>query len=188
VHDLIAITPLGSDKARTDIFPGLTISENPDGALASLSTRPGHEKAAQTAAKAFLGAALPTVGKMTTKGDFITFWTGPDQWVVQAPHDSYEDLAAQLKTAVSDAASVTEQTDGWAQFDLTGPNARAALERLCNVDTHKMQSGESARSSVEHLGCFVLCHEQGERYSIIGPRSSAASLHHALCATAISVT
>jgi len=54
VHDLIAITPLGSDVARQDRVGALTLTEVPDWALASVAARPGQEDACHAALTAFL--------------------------------------------------------------------------------------------------------------------------------------
>lgn len=184
MHDLIAITPLGDTTARIDTFEGLRISENPDFALASVTSRLGQAKPMAAALKKQLGLDLPDVSKIATKKGLWAFWTGPDQWMIEAPHDSHEDLASQLKAALGNSASVVEQTDGWARFDIEGPRAGDMFERLCPLDTQRMQTGSVSRTSIEHLGCFVLCRAAGGSFSVIGPRSSAASLHHALCVAA----
>ena len=184
MHDLTPITPLGGTTARVDIFDSLQISENPDWALASIAARIRQEKPMAAAAERIIGVALPGVAGVAGKGDMTAFWTGPDQWMVEAPMASHEDLAARLKTELQDTASVTEQTDGWVRFDVDGPRAPDVFERLCPLDTRSMDSNTVNRTSIEHLGCFVLCREAGAAFSVLGPRSSAVSLHHALCTAA----
>ncbi|MFV0244411.1 MAG: sarcosine oxidase subunit gamma [Qingshengfaniella sp.] len=180
MHDLKPITPLGGTAARVDTVAGLTLRENPDQALASLASRLGREADCAKTAAAFLGCALPGPGQHDAAGLFAAFWTGPEQWMVTAPHDSHEDLAVQIKLAVGDAGSVTEQTDGWCRFELEGAEAPAVLERLCAVDTGRMQGGAATRTIIEHLGCFLICRETGRAFSVLGPRSSARALHHAI--------
>lgn len=107
--------------------------------------------------------------------------------MIEAPHDTHEDLPGQMKSAFGDAASVTEQTDGWVRFDLQGPRCCDALERLCNVNTRTMPSAHVTRTLLEHLGCFLICRTHQTHFSIFGPRSSAGSLHHALLIAAKSV-
>ena len=187
MHDLIPITPLGRTTEKIDRFKGLQISECPDWALASLAARRNREGDTATAAEKFLGIPLPDVATCATSGAFTAFWTGPQQWMIKAPHNSHEDLAAQLKAAVGDAASVTEQTDGWCRFDLQGERCHDVLERLCNADTRVMAQGQVTRTRLEHLGCFLICRTKNSHFSVIGPRSSAGSLHHALTVAATSV-
>lgn len=184
MHDLVAISPLGGPAPRADDFGAVKINECPDWALASATARRSREKAMATAAKKLLGFALPDVSCSTTKGAFTALWIGPDQWMIEAPHDTHEDLAKQVKSALGDTASVTEQTDGWARFDLTGPGCHDVLERLCNVNTRAMLDGAVTRTRLEHLGCFVVCREKDAHFSVIGPRSSAGSIHHALVTAA----
>lgn len=184
MHDLKPITPLGAATARTDKFTGLTIAENPDRALASLTARQGHDADMAKAAKSLLGYELPGVSQSQIGDPYSAFWIGPDSWMLDAPYVGHERIAATVKTAIGDAASMVEQTDAWCRFDLTGPRCADVFERLCNVPIRTMQAGEITRSQIEHLGCFVWCHKAGTSYSILGPRSSAGSLHHALCAAA----
>lgn len=183
MHDMIALTALGGTSAQVDTFDGLVISECPDWALASLAGRLGQEADSAKAAQAMFGAALPDVGKCTDAEPFYVFWTGPDQWMIEAPHHSHENLAAQVKEAVQTAGSVTEQTDGWVRFDLVGPRCHDALELLCNADTRGMAANTTTRTRMEHLGCFLICRADGH-FSVLGPRSSAGSLHHTLITAA----
>ncbi len=178
MHDLVAITALGGPEPRVDTIGGVTCTEVPHIALASVAARMGKEsKSTKTLAK-LIDAPTPEIGRWTG-ATVSAFWAGSDQWMVEAPFDTHEDLAAQVEAAMGDAASVTEQTDGWVRFDLNGDNIPAVLELLCQLDLRKVSEGSAARCSIHHIGCFVLC-RTAENYSIYGPRSSAGSLHHAI--------
>lgn len=187
MHSLVAITPLGGTEARIDGIGKLTITEIIDVALASVTCRSAVQAGFNEAAGNHFGCALPSPGRMIHAEPYTIFWTGPDQWFVEAPLVSHEGLAAILKSTFLENASVTEQTDGWARFDIEGENVVALLQRLCPADTKRMQSGYATRTMIEHLGCYLICRRQGVHFSILGPRSSAASLHHALCAAAKSI-
>lgn len=182
MHKLKPITPLGADAPRVDQIGTLTISEVVDQALASVTAREGKLEALR---KAF-PLTLPDVGTSTTQGDFSALWTGPDQWMISANHDQHELLASELKHMVGNTASVVEQTDGWCRFDISGTALCDLMERLSNVPVRTMATGDVIRGTVEHLGAF-LWRLDGDRMAVIGPRSSAASLHHALVAAARSV-
>lgn len=184
MHNLSSLTALGGTKAQIDEFEGLTIAENPDIALASLALRNGKETGFNRACKTTTGVATPAAGTFANAGDYTVFSTGLDQWMVQAPIATHENLAAQLEAAFKANASVTEQNDGWVRFDVTGPLCVPMFERLCAVNTRAMKAGDVTRTSIEHLGCFVMCHTAGTSFGVIGPRSSAASLHHALTTAA----
>ncbi|MFW8633481.1 sarcosine oxidase subunit gamma [Cribrihabitans pelagius] len=186
-HRLKAIPPLGGQEPRAEAFTGLLIREVTDRALASLALRQGGADAGRAAAQEVLGAPLPEPARWTETGVFSAWWMGPDLWMVSAPYASHALLARELKQAAGDAASVVEQTDGWCRFDLEGARCFDVLERLCNVNIRAGKPGDATRTVMEHLGVFLLCHAPGGRYSVIGPRSSAGSLHHALVTAARSV-
>ncbi len=185
--DLIAMTALGGTSARVDMFDGLQISECPDWALASVAARTGRAQELARAAQGFLGVSLPDVALSAAQEPFGVFWTGSDQWMIEAPHDSHEALASLVKTALGATASVTEQTDGWVRFDLQGNRCHDVLERLCNADSRNMAPGAVTRTRLEHLGCFLIRRPQDDHFSVLGPRSSARSIHHALETAAKSV-
>lgn len=176
-HRLIPLTPLGHAAPQTDTIGPVIITENAGVALASIATRKGRGADVAKAASA-LGITLPASGHASD----TALWLAPDQWMFEAPHASHENIVAYLKPAFGDAASITEQTDAWVRFDLTGPDLPAMLELLCNLDTRTMQPGQGTRTVIEHLGCYVTCRATG--FTILGPSSSARSLHHALITAA----
>ncbi len=172
------LTALGRQEPRTDTHKDVTMREMSDIALASCAARLGQEDAAAKCLASFIGGDLPGPGKMT--GDtFGSFWTGPDQWMVMAQHDTHEDLAAQLVVATKGTASITEQNDAWCCFELTGPRLTSVFELLCPVNLRACSGGEATRTSIDHLSCFLLV-SSPDRVRVFGPRSSAGSLHHAL--------
>lgn len=178
MSDMTPLTPLGAKTPRIDTHSGVKMTENTDAALASFAARRGQEDAARKALHSFTGTSAPAPGK----GDFgkmDVFWTGPDQWMVMAPHATQEDLAGQIKTTAAQTASVTEQNDAWCRFDLTGPQLANVFERLCAVNLRDDPVGTATRTSIDHLGCFLLCRDE-DNITVLGPRSSAGSLHHAL--------
>lgn len=176
--DLIAITALGGTEPRVDAVGGVICTEYPGVALASVAARLGQEAAARTALSDLIKVPTPDVGRLA--GETVkAFWASPDQWMIEAPFETHENIADQVKAAVGDTASVTEQTDGWTRFDLSGDKISAVLELMCMLDLRKIDTGSASRCSIHHIGCFVLCRSP-ELFSIYGPRSSAGSLHHAI--------
>ena len=178
MHDLLPITPLGQSAPITETFGAITLAENTNCALASATARLGQEDAAIKVLTKFLGTPPPAPAKIS-RATFDTFWMGPDQWMIIAPFDSFEDLAFRLVQAANGTLSVTEQTDAWCRFDLVGHGLSDVFELLCPVNTRAMTNQDAQRTSIDHLGCFLLVHD-ADRFSVIGPRSSAGSLHHAL--------
>ncbi len=178
---MTSLPPLGGDAPRVDSHGRVTLAENAGTAIASFTCRLGQEDPARAALRGFVAHDLPAPGQMSEGDPFSLVWTGPDQWFVLAPHDSREDLAAQLKAAAGDSASVTEQNDAWCRFDLSGEGLAGVFELLCPINIRAAKGGEATRTTIDHLGCFVLVSTRA-RISVLGPRSSAGSLHHALMA------
>ena len=178
MHDLTPLNALGRATPATATNGGVTLKEVPEVALASVAARLGREADTAAALQTLTGAPAPGPGQFT--GDaLIAFWMGPDQFMIEAPFDSHEDIAAHVKNALGDAASVTEQTDGWTRFDIWGDRTGRVFELLCPLDLRRMTPGAAQRTRIHHLGCFVL-RRTPDRFSVYGPRASAGSLWHAL--------
>lgn len=178
---LKALTPLGHDAPVSETVGPVTITENVGVALASLASRLGREAEVAAAAQA-AGIPLPGPGRAET-ASYGAIWLGPEQWMIEAPFETHEDIAAVLKPLFGEAASITEQTDAWVRFDLTAADLPALFERLCGHDLRRNGTGSATRTVIEHLGCYVVRRAENQ-VSVIGPRSSAHSLHHALITAA----
>lgn len=185
--DLAPLLPLGGTHAQVDVIGALRIVENADAAFASVSTRHGQDTALAAAAPDIFGVPLPGPGQSANDNDFSIWWTGTNQWMVAADHTSHETLATTLATQFHGIASVTEQTDGWCRFEISGTGSEELFERLCALDIRAMHPGAANRTGIHHLGCFVIRATSGDAYFVLGPRSSAGSLHHALVAAAQSI-
>ncbi|MBL9048691.1 MAG: sarcosine oxidase subunit gamma [Tabrizicola sp.] len=172
------MTALGAHGAAVVEIGPLRISERLDVALASVAARRGRMADLAKTAKA-AGIPLPEPARHQSGEPYSTFWVAPEMWFVEAPYSSHELIADLLKTALGDAASVTEQTDAWVVFDLAAPNLSPVLERLCNVDFQVVAEGYATRTVMEHLGVYLIKRGPGSA-RIYGPRSSAESLLHAL--------
>lgn len=186
-HLLTPLTALGRDSPVTKTIGCITICENPDLAIASLTVRQGRDQQLQTVLTSILGGSLSGPGRAIFSNSTTAIWTGVDQWFLMAPLSEHPDYAAEIKNIVKDSASVTEQTDGWVIFDLKGDNLIPFLERICNLNSKTLVAGDATRCLIEHLGCLIICRESGRNFTIVGPRSSASSLHHTLVTAALSV-
>ncbi|MEP4246572.1 sarcosine oxidase subunit gamma [Tateyamaria sp.] len=183
MHDLQPVTALGGSEPRVDRFDHVTIAENDGVALASVAARRGYEKKCHATLKNVLGA-VPAPGRAVLHDPEAGFWMGPDQWMIGAPKTTHDLLADDLKQRFGDTASVTEQTGAWVCFDLTGSGMADVVERLCAVPIRKLQAGDAQRTVIHQLGCFVIRRVDEHHLRILGPRASAATLHHALLTAA----
>jgi sarcosine oxidase subunit gamma len=156
----------------------VTITEVTDTALASLAARHGEALAVADIAET-AGIPLPPPGKAAQGATYAAFWLSPEMWMIEAPFATHEDIVAILKPHFGEAASLTEQTDAWARYDVTGNDLPTMFERLCAFDLRSHGLGSATRTVIEHLGCYVVIRTDNH-LSVIGPRSSAASVFHAL--------
>ena len=155
MHDLTPITALGSGEARVDTIGNLTCHEVPEVALAAVSARMGKESQTRTAIKKLIKADAPDVSRFDG-GTVSAFWSAPEQWMLEAPFDGHEDLAARAKVTLKANATVVEQTDAWTRFDIFGEDVLDAMELLCNANTRSMMAGACTRSSIPSSRLFHL--------------------------------
>jgi sarcosine oxidase, subunit gamma len=180
VHDLAPLCALGATAPKTVTVAGVTLTENPGLAFASVAARRGQESACRDHLNAVLGGHVPDAGKAVLHEPETAFWVGPDQWMVGAPFATHEDLAAQLKFRFGTTASITEQTDAWVCFDLRGDGVEDVMRLCANIDIDQMKTGDAARTVIHYMGVYVLRQDPSNWLRILGARSSAESLHHAL--------
>ncbi|MBY6203091.1 sarcosine oxidase subunit gamma [Maritalea mobilis] len=176
--DLTPITALGGTVARSEDFGVLRLTEQPDLSLASLSLRKG-----QGVPSPF-GLTLPGVGQSSQAGEYGAFWIGRDQWMIEA--QGTQDIAAMLKAEVPEA-SVTEQTDGFATFEISSAGGAGPLEavmrKLVNLDPQAFEPGAATRTTLEHISVFLVRRAE-DRLAVIGMRTYAGALWHALSTAA----
>ena len=180
VHNLNPISSLGNTEQISKEVGAYTISEVTAYSLASYSLRKGSENDAKKKLEQFIGSSLPDVMD-SNFGKISSFWIGPSQWLIEAPIEIHEDLASELSEVSVGKASITEQTDAWCRFDLKGSELATPLSLLCNVDVPSFKGGEVTRCQMDHLGCFLICRDR-KNITILGPRSAADSLYHAIIA------
>lgn len=180
-----ALTALGHGAAETVEIGPYRIVERCDVALASVAVRRGQDEAFAAAASA-AGVPLPGPSGSAAGAVYSVFWATPEMWFVEAPFASHEDIVPALKPAFGETASITEQTDAWVRFDVSGAGLVALFERLSNLDLAALPDGFASRTVMEHLGVYLIKRSAGE-VTLYGPRSSAAGLLHALEVTAKSV-
>jgi sarcosine oxidase, subunit gamma len=184
-NTLKSLTALGHDTAEAVTIGPYRIAERFDVTLASVAMRRGQETAFAAAAKA-AGMPLPAPSSAAAGAVYGAFWVAPEMWFVEAPFASHEDIVTALKPSFGEAASITEQTDAWVRFDVTGLALGGLFERLSNLDLATLPDGFASRTVIEHLGVYLV-KRSAQEVTLYGPRSSAAGLLHALEVTAKSV-
>ena len=180
---LKALTALGAQEPLVATVGPLTITERADVALASVAARRGQDLTSPARAA---GVPLPGPLRHAEGETYGAFWVAPEMWFVTAPFASHEDIAGHMQAVFGAAASVTEQTDAWVILDLAAKDLAAVLERLCNVDFRAAPADHATRTVIDHLGVYLIKQGPGAA-RILGPRSSAESLVHALKVAAAAI-
>ncbi len=186
-NKLTPISALGAVSPQSIAVNNYTICEVTDRAMASVAALKTHEKAAAKTIARLIGADAPSVARWSGGTELTAFWTGAGQWMVDAPMSSHEDITAILAPDFAGIAVMTEQSFGWCRFEISGIDANG-VDRLCGLlcaldmretTADSSGGGAAARTSIEHIGCFVM-RLTATKIHIIAPRSSAESLYHAI--------
>ena len=116
------------------------MTERPHRGIVNLRLDPQNAEA-MAALKAAFGFALPAAAN-TSAGDTdtIVLWLGPDEWWLVVPGPEPEagpELAEKLRAALADHfAAVTEVGESRTCIRVSGPSARALLQKGCPLDFH----------------------------------------------------
>ena len=153
---------------------GLVVSPREGLALASVVAAEGAGVSLAEAVRTHLDLALPEPGRALFEGERGLVWSGPEQWLALAP--GRRDLDG-LADALRGRAAVADQSDGRAILRLSGPRARAALEKGVPVDLHPRAfgPGQAATTAVAHIG-VQLWQRDAATYELAVARSFAGSL------------
>jgi len=103
---------------------------------------------------------------------------GPERWLfVGRP-------IAALRSELQAIASLSDHSDGYALFELWGPNVRDALAKGVPVDLHPdIFSNDVAVTLIAHMGAIVW-QSDTDRFTVAVFRSYAGSFWHWLSASA----
>lgn len=163
-------------------FGGVRLRELVDLALVSIALPRGGEAAAEQATLAAFQARLPVLGQsaLSRDGSQRLLRLGRDQLFVLFTRDT-PDAETIIANRLNGAAYTTDQSDVWVGLELSGANARRALERICPIDLHPaaFAQGSVARTAMEHLGTLIV-RSGTDVFVLMSARSSAGSFLHAV--------
>lgn len=122
-----------------------------------------------------LGTELPEAcGRVASAGAHSALWLGPDEWLVVSP-DGSGALSGVLSEALADdPGSVVDVSANRTTLELSGPAARATLEKGCPVDLHPRSFGPGTAVATTVGPVPVLLWQTGETTYRLLPRSSFA--------------
>lgn len=160
-------------KPALDVAPvstaGTMLAPHDPGPITAIALFPGAEKVLAKGLKS-LGLSFPAPGTVVESGAARLVWTGRDQaFLMGVAPPSLEGCA------------MTDQTDGWAGFCLSGPGAVDVLARLVALDLREtaFPVGRTARTGLNHMS-MVLIRTAAEVFELYVFRSMARSAWHEL--------
>lgn len=118
-------------------------------------------------------------GGVTGTGDVSVLWLGPEEFLVVAPREAHESLGGDLLRALrealgDDAGQVVDLSANRTTFELTGPRARAVLEKGCSLDLHPREFKAGTALSTEIGNIPVVLWKTGDETFRLFPRASFA--------------
>lgn len=121
-----------------------------------------------------LGVDLPPAGRVSLSDARSVLWLGPDEWLVVSPEEPHA-LTRRLQAAVTDGPGCAiDVSANRTALELSGPSARAVLEKGCPVDLHPRSLGPGG-SAVTTVGPVpVVLWQVGRSSYRLLPRSSFA--------------
>ena len=125
------------------------------------------------------GGLPATCGGVTGTGEMSVLWLGPEEFLVVAPRDDHESLGGGLIQAIREAlgdgaGQVVDLSANRTTFELTGPRARAVLEKGCSLDLHPRVLKAGTALSTEVGNIPVVLWKTGEETFRLFPRASFA--------------
>ena len=152
---------------------GVRLRELPFLAMVSVRVAPGSAAAARIVGR--LGGPLPEAcGAVTTSGPHPVLWLGPDEWLVVSTAEPGP-LTEELREALGgDPGSVVDVSANRTALELSGPSARAVLEKGCPADLHPRSFGPGNAVATSLGPVPLLLWQTGETSYRLLPRSSFA--------------
>lgn len=151
---------------------GCVLSERDFVPLASVMPHTGKQVEVAKALKELTKLVMPKAAKAKRNASKGMFWNENNQWFVEGV-----DVSA-VEKALKDLAAVTDQSDAWARFQITGEHAEAVLARLCPLDLSEeaFAKDAAARSELSHMMCAISRCKDG--YNVMVLRSFARTVAH----------
>ena len=160
------------DAQRIEGERGVGLRELPFLTMIGIRVAPGSPAFARLGER--LGAPLPAVcGQVTSSDGHSALWLGPDEWLVVSSTAEPEALTAALRDALAgDPGAVTDVSANRTTLELSGPSARAVLEKGCPVDLHPRSFGPGNAVATSLGPVPLLLWQTGETSYRLLPRSS----------------
>ncbi|MDV8148883.1 sarcosine oxidase subunit gamma [Arthrobacter sp. B10-11] len=155
----------------------VVLKEGPFQTMAGIRVALNSEEGARVAS--VIGGLPARCGEVRGTEDVSVLWLGPAEFLVVAPEEAHDslggDLIRALHTALGDApGQVVDLSANRTTFELSGPRARAVLEKGCALDLHprSFTPGTALNTEVGNIPVVLL--KSGEDSFRLFPRASFA--------------
>ena len=155
----------------------VVLKEGPFQTMAGIRVDPRSEEGARIAA--VIGSLPGRCGEVGGTDGVSVLWLGPSEFLVVAPEEAHDslggDLIGSLTAALGGApGQVVDLSANRTTFELSGPRARAVLEKGCSLDLHPRSFTPGTALNTEVGNIPVLLEKTGEESFRLFPRASFA--------------
>ena len=155
----------------------VVLAEGPFQTMAGVRVDPGSEGASRIAAAT--GGLPARCGDVTGTDGVSVLWLGPSEFLVVAPEEAHDSLGGNLIGSLTEAlgdapGQVVDLSANRTTFELSGPRARAVLEKGCALDLHPRTLKAGTALSTEIGNIPVVLWKTGEESFRLFPRASFA--------------
>ena len=167
-----------AEALKAGSVPGqVVLNEGPFQTMAGVRVAPGSEAGSRIAA--VTGALPARCGEVAGTDSISVLWLGPTEFLVVAPEDAHDSLGGNLIGSLTAAlggapGQVVDLSANRTTFELTGPRARAVLEKGCALDLHPRSFTPGTALATEVGNIPVMLQKTGEDSYRIFPRASFA--------------
>ena len=171
------VSPLGTAFEAGSVADTVEVREVPFLTMAGLRVDPAGDAGERLGV---LTGGLPAAsGEVRSSGDTAVLWLGPAEFLLVAPAESHESLGGDLPRSLIDAlgdgaGQVVDLSANRTTLELTGPRARAVLEKGCSLDLHPRVFTTGTALSTEIGGIPAVLWKTGDEAYRIFPRASFA--------------
>jgi sarcosine oxidase subunit gamma len=155
----------------------VVLRERPFQTLVGIRVAPGSEEGSRIAD--VIGGLPARCGEVSGADGVGVLWLGPQEFMVVAPEEAHDSLGGGLIAALTEAlgagsGQVVDLSANRTTFELSGPRARAVLEKGCSLDLHPRSFGPGTAMSTEVGNIPVVLEKTGEEAFRLYPRASFA--------------
>jgi heterotetrameric sarcosine oxidase gamma subunit len=157
---------------------GITIEQAEPRSIAGIGAF--HDRARLLAAlRAEFGIDVPVTSRSAQAGEVTLSCLAPERFLASGQRDA--SLPVRLAKSLQGLAAVTDQSDMWALFVVSGATVREVLARIVpvNVADEHFRRGDVALTRAGHLD-VRLWRTDDDTYELSATRSFAADLNHIL--------